>query len=160
MNISDLKLALDEISEYLYEIEEEGSYKLIDKIRIGLSKDKEFSSNMLIIANKEIHIDWMDKINKLEDGLRLYNYENRDYIKSYKSKPNKKLQKVLNILTDNYYDDDFYCNIDGLIINIDNGFNLLIESWEKDSTIENVVLIKTNDMFSIIEKVMLAIKSI
>lgn len=160
MNISDLKLALDEISEYLYEIEEEESYKLIDKIRIGLSKDKEFSSNMLIIANKEIHIDWMDKINKLEDDLRLYNYENRDYIKSYKSKPNKKLQKVLNILTDNYYDDDFYCNIDSLIINIDNGFNLLIESWEKDSTIENVVLIKTNDMFSIIEKVMLAIKSI
>lgn len=160
MNISDLKLALDEISEYLYEIEEEESYKLIDKIRIGLSKDKEFSSNMLIIANKEIHIDWMDKINKLEDDLRLYNYENRDYIKSYKSKPNKKLQKVLNILTDNYYDDDFYCKIDGLIINIDNGFNLLIESWEKDSTIENVVLIKTNDMFSIIEKVMLAIKSI
>ena len=159
MNISDLKLALDEISEYLYEIEEEESYKLIDKIRIGLSKDKEFSSNMLIIANKEIHIDWMDKINKLEDDLRLYNYENRDYIKSYKSKPNKKLQKVLNILTDNYYD-DFYCNIDSLIINIDNGFNLLIESWEKDSTIENVVLIKTNDMFSIIEKVMLAIKSI
>ena len=160
MNISDLKLALDEISEYLYEIEEEESYKLIDKIRIGLSKDKEFSSNMLIIANKEIHIDWMDKINKLEDDLRLYNYENRDYIKSYKSKPNKKLQKVLNILTDNYYDDDFYCNIDGLIINIDNGVNLLIESWEKDSTIENVVLIKTNDMFSIVEKVMLAIKSI
>lgn len=128
MNISDLKLALDEISEYLYEIEEEESYKLIDKIRIGLSKDKEFSSNMLIIANKEIHIDWMDKINKLEDALRLYNYENRDCIKSYKSKPNKKLQKVLNILTDDYYDDDFYCNIDGLIINIDNSFNLLIES--------------------------------
>lgn len=103
----------------------------------------------------------------LEFKINLNNRNDFDshILKSYSAKPTELLKGALNILTENYYNDCGYEELDKVQIDIDKNYNILVSTWILDvnsdwQEINDVVKININNNFKIIELITKMIEEI